>query len=202
MLVRAALQGLPKDFIGENGEDFMLDCFSDTAFAYGLTQVMLNGKRRDPKHYDGGASLLHMGLTIFGARDLECFFTEATAVIPQDPGAIYVGNLCAVEHQVVHGRAKAFSLFGESTPNGVHITVMFRCDVFRHNQARNRASRPAPADMYEIVNAVVARHLATATLVLPDFAACAHEVVGVKRSLDCSEAGSPSKRKALPEQKT
>ena len=49
----------------------MTACFSDTAFAYAILQVMLPGERHDPEHYDGGASLLHGGLTIFGSRGLE-----------------------------------------------------------------------------------------------------------------------------------
>ena len=32
---------------------------------------MTPGERHDPEHYDGGASLLHGGLTIFGRRGLE-----------------------------------------------------------------------------------------------------------------------------------
>ena len=49
----------------------MTSCFSDTAFAYAILQVMTPGERHDPEHYDGGASLLHGGLTIFGSRGLE-----------------------------------------------------------------------------------------------------------------------------------
>ena len=31
-------------------------------------QIMEPGERRDKKHFDGGASLLHMGITVFGER--------------------------------------------------------------------------------------------------------------------------------------
>ena len=69
--VRSELRKFPQAFIKENGEHFMTSCFSDTVFAYAILQVMTPGERHDPEHYDGGASLLHGGLTIFGRRGLE-----------------------------------------------------------------------------------------------------------------------------------
>ena len=43
---------------------------SDNAFAYASVQVLKVGEREDGWHTDGGASLLHAGLTIFGSRQL------------------------------------------------------------------------------------------------------------------------------------
>ena len=75
-------------------------CFSDTAFTYGVLQVMKPSERYGPEHFDGGASLLHGGLTIFGSRHLECKVAasaageEAWEVLPQRPGSFYVATLC------------------------------------------------------------------------------------------------------------
>ncbi len=184
--VRAALRGLPSAFIGQNGADFLSDSFSDTAFAYSTIQVMRPGPRTDPQHYDGGASLLHMGLTLFGARDLECWYGEGSRLFPQGPGAIYVGNMCAVDHRVVHGRSSQ-GLFGTGD-RAVQIAIMLRSDVFRHNRARKRGGKPTPTDMFDIVNTVVATHLGAEPLLLPDFASVAR--------WDSSGAGS-----ALPEER-
>ena len=48
--VRAALRGFPKEFLGQNGEDFLSDSFCDTALRYALIQVMSPGPRTDPVH--------------------------------------------------------------------------------------------------------------------------------------------------------
>ena len=69
---------------------------------------MKPSERYDPAHFDGGASLLLGGLTIFGSRHLECMVAASAAgeedweVLPQRPGSFYVGNLCASWHRVRH----------------------------------------------------------------------------------------------------
>ena len=55
---------------------------------------------------------------------------------------------------------------------GYLIAVMVRCDVFRHAYARKLNSKPGPSDMFDLVNAIVAAHLAINPLVVPDFADC------------------------------
>ena len=77
----AALRDFPAAFLGDNGADFLSDAFSDTAFAYSVLQVMRPGPRCDPIHYDGGASLLHMGLII-----LELGLWCATLATAESPG--------------------------------------------------------------------------------------------------------------------
>ena len=55
---------------------------------------------------------------------------------------------------------------------GYLIAVMVRCDVFRHAYARRLNSKPGPSDTFDLVNAIVAAHLAINPLVVPDFADC------------------------------
>ena len=66
--IKVGLQKLPPEYLGDNGKDFLKDDMMKTTFCYAYIQVMRAGQRRDPPHYDGGASWLHMGLTIFGRR--------------------------------------------------------------------------------------------------------------------------------------
>ena len=68
--IKVGLQKLPRSYLGDNGEDFLKADIMKTAFCYAHIQVMRARQRRDPPHYDGGASWLHMGLTIFGRRKL------------------------------------------------------------------------------------------------------------------------------------
>ena len=101
--VHKAVQRLPEEVLGSNGRDFLTSCFTDTALCYATIQVMKGGQRYDPGHFDGGASLLHAGLTLFGQRavaylDVDGMWTQQL----QKPGDLYVGNLTAAFHQVEH----------------------------------------------------------------------------------------------------
>jgi hypothetical protein len=163
--IRQGLDTLPDYLLGENGQDFKEDCLGVTGLCYAIIQTMRPGQRLDPKHSDGGASLIHMGLTLRGHRTVHYWFDREETVKsqPQAPGCLYVGNLCTARHQVEHNSQ-------ESEP--MNIAVMIRSDVFRHNRARALNNKPGPSDVFDIVNAIVAQHLATATLQLPTFEAC------------------------------
>ena len=50
---------------------------------------------------------------------------------------------------------------------------MLRTDVFSHSRARKMSGKPTPTDVFDLVNTVVAQHLATHPLTLPDFASVA-----------------------------
>ena len=169
----------------------MTSCFSDTVFAYAILQVMTPGERHDPEHYDGGASLLHGGLTIFGSRGLEMQAAagadskgseaqskgeEWQSTLWQAPRDFYVGNLCAVRHRVRHqDAAKSEPLFrvagSVADGPGVHITVMMRSDVFAESRARGRKT-PSPPDVFDLANKIVARRLVREPLVLPTLEQC------------------------------
>ena len=190
-LVHGVLRSYPTQFLGDNGAEFLERCFSDTAFAYTTEQVMRPTERCDDKHFDGGASLLHIGFTLFGSRVLKCFHADGTSTLhPQSPGSIYVGNMCAVEHSVSHGLNKApgGDVGGDSEgdhggPEGgsdvglyegqLGVAVMIRSDVFANTRARKMKGKPTPIDVFDLVNKVVAQHLATNPLTLPDFASVA-----------------------------
>ena len=93
---------------------------------------------------------------------------------PQQPGAFYIGNLCAPWHQVGHfAPAQAEPLFRRGDGGtGVHVTVMIRSDVFAEARARSSSSLASPVEVYRAVNAVVANNLATRPLRLPTFTEC------------------------------
>ena len=137
--VRTALRTLPQEELRGNGQHFYSTCFSNTALTYGVIQVMKAGPRYDPEHVDGGASLLHAGLAIFGTRHVEVKVAESAAdkwdVLPQSAGSFYMGNMCAAWHRVRHlDRKGAGTLCGAA--GNVHIAVMLRTDVFREERAR------------------------------------------------------------------
>ena len=183
--VRRAVRGLSSNMLGLNGDEFLSECFSETAFAYATIQIMEPGKRFDPKHFDGGASLLHMGITIFGDRMVHLWLQGGrTHILQQSPGSVYIGNMCAVEHQVEHhDELWPQILFQDAEAGsasdgpGLQIAVMLRSDVLRHSRARQLLGKPTPVDVYDLVNDVVSEHLATQAFLLPDFASVARHAV-------------------------
>ncbi len=182
--VREGLRGVSESILGLNGSEFMKECFSDTAFAYSSIQLMEPGARMDPKHFDGGASLLHIGITVFGARMVHCWFrdTKESQVFKQHPGCVYMGNVCPVEHQVEHhDEAWPQILYDAGDAPGLLIALMLRTDVFRYARSRKLVGRPSPVDMYERVNNIVAEHLATEAFFIPDFATVLQQFTEVPR---------------------
>ena len=173
--IRAALRKFPSAQLKENGQAFFDTCLSDVALCYGLEQVMRAKQRVDPEHFDGGASLIHAGLTLWGKRTLE-FQTadgEWSGEIDQEPGSFYVGNMCAVNHRVRHlPEDLAEPLFRGHGGAGVHLTVMLRTDVFKHKWARRGKHKPRPEDVFDAVNDIVARKLAREPWILPRIAEC------------------------------
>ena len=172
--VRAEIRrlGLPSEYLVSNGAVFMEENFADNAFVYASVQVLKIGAREDAWHTDGGTSLLHAAVTVFGSRTLQVDLGDAGCIsLPQRPGSFYVGNLCALSHNVVHGENAAGS-YGEGPPSEqVQIAVMLRTDVFRAARARKINSTPGPAELFRIVNTETAKHLAEQPFYLPDLAA-------------------------------
>lgn len=172
--VRASIQrhGLPAEFLASNGSVFLEECFADNAYVYASVQLLKIGAREDGWHTDGGASLLHASLTLFGSRVVEVKLEDGDCIsLSQHPGAFYTGNLCALEHNVKHGE-KSEGNYGKGPQSQqVQIAVMLRSDVFRHARARKINNTPGHSELYKVVNTETAKHLAQHPLYFPDLAA-------------------------------
>ena len=95
--------GMPAEIYKKNGQPILEEDFADNAFAYASIQLMQPGARDDGWHTDGGCSLLHASVTIFGTRSVEVKVEgEPQVTLDQEPGSFYVGNLAALEHNVRH----------------------------------------------------------------------------------------------------
>ena len=101
-------------------------------------------EREDPPHFDGGASLLHAGLTIWGKRGLDVQLQPEAEWrrLHQKPGSFYVGNLCA----------DAQPLWVEDGFEGVQVAVLLRTDLF--SGARVHAMKPPEPPPYAEVYGV------------------------------------------------
>ncbi len=151
---------------------------AEDAWAYGIIQVTKPSQRRDPAHFDGAASLLHAGLTGWGKRDVEIRPQppDEGQRLPQVPASVCVGNLCAAWHLAARlSPEDAEPLYHEESDaekGGVHIALMHRSNFFAASRARASTSRASPEEVYNVVNAVVAQHLAEEALQLPTFEDC------------------------------
>ena len=95
--------GMPATIYQKNGVPILQEEFADNAFAYVSIQLMQPGAREDGWHTDGGCSLLHASVTLFGTRSVEVRVKGKPQVtLDQEPGSFYVGNLSALEHNVRH----------------------------------------------------------------------------------------------------
>ena len=94
---------MPCDIYERNGQPILQEDFADNAFTYASIQLMQPGARDDGWHTDGGCSLLHASVTIFGTRSVEVKVEgRPHLTLRQEPGSFYVGNLAALEHNVRH----------------------------------------------------------------------------------------------------
>jgi hypothetical protein len=143
------LYRLSEEERGPNGNHFMsLDV--DEWFGNCAELVVLMPSRPDGSfvqeelHTDGGASVLHMGLTLYGRRLLRCKQghdlrgNELPDVwLENKPGTLYLGGLTGPEHQVfawdgrwlLHTRVCGI-ISGSSISGSVH-SGMFMVDVMR-----------------------------------------------------------------------
>ena len=105
-LIQRHLSGLSPEAKSNKNAEFLLSTPpTEWLFKYIMIQVMRPGSRRDKRHVDGGASLLHLGLSVCGTRTLE--FWEVGREQPhratQRDGDVYISSPALFEHQVVHG---------------------------------------------------------------------------------------------------
>ena len=172
--LRRALANLAEGELGENGKQIARTDPRSWINQFVILQAMRPDERLDEVHYDGGASLLHIGLSLYGRRRLNLKVGEeilgAHSVVAT-PGHVYAGNLCAAEHQVVHESDHIRSDSFEAESDAVKIAVMLRTSLFG-GWARTIKTAPSPKVVYEIANPVVAEHLRHHSLKLPSFEAC------------------------------
>ena len=176
VLLRASLSDLTDDEIGKNGE-FLIETDPRTWLnQFAILQIMTADTREDPLHYDGGASLIHMGITLYGQRRMELKKNndDLRDTVNLCPGNVYIGNLCAVEHQIFHeekhGRAEQLLTANDGVP--LKVAIMLRTSLFAYCRARKMSAMPTPRIVYDRANAVVAKHLRDSKLVLPSYQEC------------------------------
>ena len=135
-------------------------------------------RRSEDGHTGRGTSLLHAALTLFGTRRVDVKCGDSCISLHQKPGSFYMGNLCALSHNVVHDEHPTGTyVFGDEHYGNrrLQIAVMLRSDVFRAALTRKINAFPGPVELFNIVSRETAKHLAEQPLHLPDLAAVISE---------------------------
>ena len=147
----AASRRLSPDDLGSNGAAFLDTPMSQWLLTCGELAVSDPGRSdqggcwREAVHLDGGASVLHLGLTLFGRRGLLLMEPDGeTVVLRNSPGSVYLGLLTGPEHQVVHEDGSTAEHWLEK----YSVTVMCRTALFAENKARLRNTTPSPAAFF------------------------------------------------------
>ena len=161
---------------------FMHEDFSEKVFGHASVEVINLGAPESAWHTDGGASLLDAGVTIFGSHDLVLKMGDSMGDGPstravthaQKPGSLYVGNLCALEHRLVHRASAPGSLGGGPPDDQMHIGITLRSDFFRRTDRSREMCRPRE-EFLHIVRRETARHAAEVPFRQPDLAAVVAE---------------------------
>lgn len=154
-----------------------------------LCIVKADGCWQEPKHQDGGASVLHIGITLFGKRRLTCEQPGGEDVVLDNiPGTVYLGGLTGPTHAVRHLPSPADELLSKS----MSVSVMLRTTLFKWTQSRVRGTTPHPVQFFHAISASFLDSLAGVSWCLPSLEACVQIFDREASSLSPDEASGRS----------
>ena len=187
----AAMQALAQDALhrfavedrGRNGDDFLAASVEEWCASCGELAFVEPGSQEEgfwaePEHLDGGASILHLGMTLYGRRLLECRTGGGLpdVVLENTPGTVYIGQLTGPLHQVLHQRALESELLEVPGLGRLACTVMMRSSLFAHNRSRLRGTTPSPRAVFEALARCFREGLASEAFRLPTLVECQEQM--------------------------
>ena len=153
---RKSLRRLPAEARGRNGDDFLATDMSTWFASCGELAFCEPGCQEtglwaEPEHQDGGASVFHIGLTLYGRRTLVCRqgLDLPDVSVPNVPGTVYMGQLTGPLHEVRHQMALESELLEVPGLGRLACTVMLRTSLFAHFRGRLRNTTPSPQACFE-----------------------------------------------------
>jgi len=158
--------------LGDNGKHFVTTQAGIWCLTAGQVHIFDSpAELTEPLHFDGGASVLHMGITLYGRRDVRCLFGENPEEgfsLEMSPGSVYLGGFTGPKHQVIHRPPCA----PEEVLHGHSVSIMLRTTLFPASRSRCMANVPAPAEMFRAMAASFATSLHSGHWCLPTLAGC------------------------------
>ena len=172
--------------IKQNGEHMIDTPVTTWCLAAGQVHVFKKPHLlEEAQHYDGGASLLHMGITLYGRRVLRSFEQDKGGEffdLSLSPGSVYLGTLTGHRHQVLHRLPRA-----EAEAKDTHsITVMVRTTLFPAPRAHCMARMPNPVPMFLALAASFVQSINEEPWRLPSLEECENMVASANPYLDAN----------------
>ena len=174
-LAKATVAKRQRGKLGANGKQFM-DTPAPEYFLPTAELQISNGADRsygplwdETRHRDGGASVLHGSLTLWGRRRIRC---EQGAPLPDiclecRPGSFYVGALTGPWHQVHHMETPAEELLNLPGFGACSVTLQLRSSLFGKTRSRTRNTTPAPGHVFRAMTHAFNQALREQTWRLP-----------------------------------
>ena len=117
---------------------------------------------------DGPMSLINVGLTLGGNRDLFCNVEGLGRVrVPNSLGTFYMGNLTGPRHQVIHQRCDKHDLVDVPGLGFRSVTIMMRTGLFPHHRSRHKEQLPKPRALWTCLKNHIVEALQQPGLRLP-----------------------------------
>ncbi len=92
-----------REALSKNGTQLRESTWDQWCLNRGTLQLMAPGVRRDPMHFDGGASLIFGSLSLWGDRQVLLVGADKKKLLMKPtPGHFYLTSMCSVEHRVLH----------------------------------------------------------------------------------------------------
>ena len=151
--------------LGENGKEILSLSSRDWFGNVPSLQLSQLWQHKENQHFDGGAAIILLVVTLDGHRALQ-FFTETgeTQAIELGPGAVYLTSACGICHQVGYDGVK---VQGRKLPDlgEVGISIAWRTCLFRRSPYT--AVRPGPEAVWREFNRVLRAMHSKFTFALP-----------------------------------
>ncbi len=176
---KIAVRQLSEEDRGRNGDQFLSQNFREWFCSCGELVFVQPGCKSagfwaEPEHQDGGASILHLGVTLYGRRLLRCRqgVDLPDVLVPNTPGTVYVGQLTGPHHQVTHEPSEPYDLLYVDGLGHCGVNVMMRTALFSYDRARLRRTTPSPVTFFQTLARCFRDSFAEHSLRLPSLKEC------------------------------
>ena len=181
---------------GRNGQHILYTPMKNWCLTAGqLFLTDAKGSLVEDDHCDGGAGSVHMALTLFGRRALNCWTeggpqtgSEPAVVLEQVPGTVFFSCSTAFRHQVEHRPCPASELTSLGDLHSLSASVMLRSTLFPFNRARIAQNTPSPLCVWNIVASSMEKWMSETVLQLP----CMADILGQEGLHKALSEGCPS----------
>ena len=194
--VRRATRQLPAELLKTNAADLLglpLDSWFASCAELAISDA--RGNWAEPLHQDGGASVVHGSVTLFGCRTLRCHTTDDQVVCTENfPGLVYWGGLTGPRHQVVHKDVEPdLLLHGKYS-----VTVQLRTSLFAQSRSRLKDTTPSPVEFFHALASVVRQSFGDLPWSLPSLTQC-QEALDIEEGRTAGAEASVKKNQSQEE---